>query len=142
MNKTASALIKLPGWIDKSLRHPMAAAAAISMGIKLSQESTKLRTGEIDRKEFRKRASAHIGAITGTVVGMALGAAVGRFSPGAGRVMGAFLGGLVGEGLGRDAIDRVGHIWSDEEESVEESNPDDAVEPAEGHDPELSGREL
>ena len=138
-NKT---LVKLPGWIDRGLRHPMAAAAAISMGIKLGQESTKLRTGEISREEFRKRASAHMGAITGSLAGMGLGVAFGRFWPGAGRIMGAFLGGLVGEQVGRDAVDRFGKRWS--EPSRDEDLQDSEVEPVEpqDHDHELARRDL
>lgn len=106
---------RIPEWIRKGLNHPMAAAAAMSLGIKLGQESTRLSSGDISREEFRKRAGQHVGAVTGTMAGAGAGVIIGRLWPGGGALIGAFLGGMLGEmggeRLGRATVDRLEGFW-------------------------------
>ena len=143
IGKTVS-LAKLPGWIGKALKHPMAAAVALSLGVKIGRESTRLRDGEISRDEFKKRTSVHMGSVSGTVAGASIGALLGRIWPGAGSVVGAFAGGMLGEMLGEQAgksvVQVVGRGWRDAEPKVETPKLD--VEPIEPHEREPTRRDL
>lgn len=87
---------RIPPWLDKSLNSPLAAAAALSFGVKLGKDGSSLRDGSISSEEFRKRLASNIGSVTGTGVGGVLGYAVGRLVPG-GSLIGAFTGGFLGE---------------------------------------------
>ena len=101
----------LPPWLSRALRHPVASAAAMTLGIRIGQELSRLRRGEIDREEFEKRAAQHLGALGGTLTGAGLGWSLGRAVPGLGAILGAFSGGLVGhlggERMGRAGAERV-----------------------------------
>ena len=136
-------MTKIPDWIRRGLRHPMAAAAAMSLGIKLGQESTRLSSGDISREEFRKRAGQHVGSVTGTVAGAGAGAIIGRLWPGGGAVVGAFLGGMLGEiggeRLGRATVDRLDRFWR-KPEPPEDDRID--VEPVSDDDAERTRRDL
>ena len=138
-------LAKLPDLIGKALKHPMAAAVALSLGVKLGRESTRLRDGEIDRDEFKKRTSVHMGAVTGTVAGASIGALLGRVWPGGGSVIGAFAGGMLGEMFGEQAgksvVQAVGRGWRDAEPEKEPATKLD-VEPIEPHETEPTRRDL
>lgn len=86
----------LPGWIGDGLRHPLAAAAAMSLGLRLGHEVYRYGDGEIDPEELKKKTGQHLGAVTGTLIGAAAGALV----PGSARAVSAFAGALLGELLG------------------------------------------
>ncbi|MEL7367285.1 MAG: hypothetical protein AAFN74_00090 [Myxococcota bacterium] len=135
---------KLPDWIDRGLKHPMAAATALSLGIKLGQESSKLKSGEINRAEFRRRAGTHVGAVSGTMVGASIGTLLGRVWPGGGHVLGAFMGGMLGEvwgeRAGRAAVERLVREPAKDKSTSKDSSH--AVEPVEDSKAELNRRNL
>jgi phage tail tape-measure protein len=81
-------------------RHPVLVVSTATMGVKVGQDGFRLRRGEIDAPEFRKRTGGHVGSMSGGLAGAAAGAAWGSALPGLGTVIGAFAGGLVGEELG------------------------------------------
>lgn len=130
---------KPPDWVDRGLKSHLAAAAALSLGVKLGQESRRLWSGEIDRHEFRRRTSFHVGTVCGTMTGAGIGAVIGRLWPGPGRVVGAFVGGMMGEifgeRIGRATVDRV---WKAGAPAATEV----PVEPIDDSPPERSRREL
>lgn len=107
----AAALRALPPWLAKALKHPMASAAAMTLGIRMGQELYRLRAGELSREDFEKRFGQHLGALVGTLGGAAAGYTLGQALPGFGAILGAFTGGLVGhmggEHLGRASAVRV-----------------------------------
>lgn len=92
---------KLPPWVTERLKSPMAVAAAMALGIRFGQEAYKLQTGEIDEEEFKRRAGVHLGSLTGTVGGAAIGSLAGIWFPGIGRLAGAFCGGMMGQMAGQ-----------------------------------------
>lgn len=114
----------LPPWLMKGLKHPVASAAAMTLGIRLGQEIYRLRTGELSRKEFEKRAGQHMGALAGTLCGASLGWSLGRALPGFGAIVGAFGGGLIGhiggEHFGRVGASRVADAFTKPEGAPEE----------------------
>lgn len=101
----------LPPWLTETLNSPVAAAAALTLGVKVGQEAYKLQTGEIDPEQFKRLAGRHVGAVTGTMTGAMFGSFVGKLIPNVGRIVGAFGGGvagqMVGEFLGRQVAERV-----------------------------------
>jgi hypothetical protein len=104
-------LPKLPDWIADKLKSPVAAAAALTIGIRFGQEAYRLQMGEISQEEFMRRLSVHMGAASGTIGGAAIGSLAGIWFPGIGRLAGAFCGGMVGQlagqHLGRISADRL-----------------------------------
>ncbi|MEO1232640.1 MAG: hypothetical protein AAFZ18_27470, partial [Myxococcota bacterium] len=70
----AVALRGLPPWLAKALKHPMASAAALTLGIRMGQELYRLRAGELSREDFEKRFGQHLGALVGTLSGASAGA--------------------------------------------------------------------
>lgn len=104
-------LPQLPDWVTERLKSPMAVAAAMALGIRFGQETYKFQTGEIDEEELKRRAGVHLGSLTGTVGGAAIGSLAGIWFPGFGRLAGAFCGGMMGqmagEHLGRKSADRL-----------------------------------
>ncbi|MEL6188736.1 MAG: hypothetical protein AAFU79_29300 [Myxococcota bacterium] len=129
----AVALRGLPPWLAKALKHPMASAAALTLGIRMGQELYRLRAGELSREDFEKRFGQHLGALVGTLSGAAAGYTLGQAFPGFGAIVGAFAGGLIGhvggEHLGRASAVRVAQAFVPHEPAGGE------VSPAEGpHD--------
>ncbi len=123
---------KIPEWVQRALRHPVAAAAAMTLGIRFGQEIYKLRIGELTPEEFEKRTGQHLGALGGTAVGLILGSAAGKALPGFGTVVGSFMGGMLGhmggEHLGRAGAGRLGQAVAPKGETSEEASPIDASE--------------
>ena len=113
----------------------MAAAAALSLGIKLGQESGRLKSGEIDSREFKKRTGSHVGMVGGTLTGAAVGTVIGRLWPVGGTILGAFMGGMVGqmwgEQAGRAAAERLDNAWQTKPSSPPKPKPDPEVHPVE-----------
>lgn len=103
--------VPLPPWLIDRLSSPVATAAALTLGLKVGQEASKLKSGEISPEEFKRRAGTHVGTITGTMAGALAGSVVGRWLPGLGTLAGAFGGGLmgqlIGENLTRKGADRL-----------------------------------
>lgn len=101
----------LPDWLVDKLKSPMAVAAAMAVGIKFGQEAYQWQQGEIDDDEFKRRLSVHLGSLSGTVGGAAIGSLAGIWFPGVGRLAGAFCGGmmgqLAGQHLGRMSAERL-----------------------------------
>lgn len=129
----------LPPWVGRALRHPMASAAAMTLGIRAGQELYKLRNGELSREDFIKRFGQHTGALAGTLSGAAAGYAIGKALPGGvGAILGGFGGGLIGhvsgEHLGRSGAARLATVLIPEEEGGEVS-PVAAAEPAAAEGP-------
>ena len=93
-------------------RHPVLVMATASMGFRVGREGLRLRRGEIDPPEFRKRTGGHVGAMSGGLAGAAAGAACGSVFPGVGTIVGAFAGGVLGEELGG----RVGRLATEQAE--------------------------
>lgn len=95
---------RVPDWISEGLRHPLAVAAAMTLGLRLGHEVYRYGDGDIDPEELKKKAGEHLGAVTGTLLGAAAGALV----PGSARAVSAFagalLGELAGEHLGRKVV--------------------------------------
>jgi phage tail tape-measure protein len=89
--------------IRKLTRHPMLVVSVTTLGVRLGKDAYAMREGEIDAPEFRKRAGAHLGHMSGGLAGAAAGAAAGSVLPGLGTLLGAFAGGMVGEHLGGKA---------------------------------------
>ncbi len=97
----------MPPWLVPILRHPVATAGAVTLGVRVGQEVYRLRLGEISPEEFEKRAGQHIGALLGAIGGASLGWSLGRGLPGIGHLAGAFAGGLVGQ-VGGEHVGRAG----------------------------------
>ncbi len=125
---------KLPDWLERGLTHPVAVAGVLSLGIKLGQESTRLRAGEISKEEFRKRAGRHLGAVTGTMSGAGVGSLLGRLWPGPGTLVGIFVGSMLGEmwgeKVGRNAVERFAHAWASAAKDSDPTTENDGSDPA------------
>lgn len=93
-------LIKIPQELLRRLQSPVAAAAALTLGLRVGQELYRVASGEISLEQFKKRTGLHVGTVTGTVGGAVAGAVAGRWLPGIGTLLGAFSGGLVGQFAG------------------------------------------
>jgi hypothetical protein len=87
---------KLPDWIGAGLKHPLAAAAAMTLGLRLGHEVYLFGADELDPDELKKRTGQHLGAVGGTLLGAAAGALV----PGSARAISCFAGALIGEIVG------------------------------------------
>src|SRR5262245_20803776 len=113
-------LPKIPRPILKLFRSPIVVISAASLGVRIGKDAYRLKVGEIDTKEFRKRTGANIGSISGGMAGAAAGAAAFSVVPGVGTMLGAFAGGMLGETvgakLGRRAAERL-------EEAFDPSSP-------------------
>lgn len=111
-------------------RHPVLVVSTASLGVKVGKDGFRLRSGEIDPPEFRKRAGGHVGSMGGGLAGAAAGAAWGSALPGLGTVIGAFAGGIIGEELGG----RVGQLAVEQAEITvtlrREQAPADAADGA------------
>lgn len=97
---------RLPDRIVDRLKHPLVAAAAVQLGVKVAQEVYKLRCGEMSVEQFKQRLGRHVGALAGTATGAVAGAWMGSVMPGVGTILGAFGGGLAGDLLGEYATRR------------------------------------
>ncbi len=121
-------LPKLPDWVSDRLKSPMAVAAAMALGIRFGQEAYKFQSGEISEEEFKRRAGVHLGSLTGTVGGAAIGSLAGIWFPGVGRLAGAFCGGMMGqmagEHLGRKSADRLVRKKRPDAVEAEEAPPE------------------
>lgn len=109
---------RLPPWLDRAFKNPITAAAALTLGVKMGHEVSRLRAEDIDTRQFKQEMGKHIGAVSGTTIGLAAGWFVGRLLPGVGNIVGAFAGGLLGELLGekvgRQSIERLQRSSKDE----------------------------
>jgi phage tail tape-measure protein len=87
----------------------MVVVSVATLGFRISRDGLKLREGEIDAQEFRRRTGGNVGSVSGGVVGATYGAIAGSILPGLGTVLGGFAGGMLGEvgggKLGRMAIE-------------------------------------
>jgi hypothetical protein len=132
-------LKRLPKRLKKGLKHPAVMAMTVKFGMKVGHEAYLLRTNEIDYDEFKKRTIAHIGEISGTTLGAAIGGLAGSWVPGVGALFGAFLGSMAGEMageyVGRKSAFRVHRVLRREEKREQ---------PGEERPPDLGlpGREL
>ena len=127
--------LPLPPWLIDRLSSPVATAAALTLGLKVGQEASKLKSGEISPEEFKRRAGSHVGTITGTMAGALAGSVIGRWLPGFGTLAGAFGGGLmgqmVGEHLTQKGADRIEPIVRRDEEADEAPQASEATQEAE-----------
>ena len=102
---------QIPPWLDRVMKNPLAAAAALTLGVKMGQEVSRLRAQDISPEQFKEKMGGHIGSVSGTMVGLVTGWFIGRLVPGFGNVVGAFTGGLlgeiIGEQLGREGVERL-----------------------------------
>jgi hypothetical protein len=136
-------LKRLPKRLKRGLKHPTVMAMTVKFGVKIGHEAYLLRTEEIDYTEFKKRTISHIGEISGTTLGAALGGLAGSWVPGVGAIFGAFLGSMAGEMageyVGRKSAVRVHKVLrSDEEKERGEAKPLEDASPSLG----LPGRDL
>lgn len=103
----------LPKRIWRKLgRNPVLVVATASTGIKIGREGLRLKRGEINHSEFRKRTGGHVGSMSGGLAGAAAGAVWGSMLPGFGTAIGAIAGGILGEELGG----RVGRVATEQAE--------------------------
>lgn len=120
----------LPEIIIRKLgRHPVAVVSTATLGFRLGKDGWRLKKGEIDVPEFRRRVGGHFGTVGGGLAGAAAGAAAGSaVIPGLGTVLGAFAGGMVGESLGgklgRGAVEGAESLF-------DRPGPEPATKPAE-----------
>jgi hypothetical protein len=137
--KIPAPIKRLPKRLKRGLRHPTVMAMTVRFGVKVGHEAYLFRTQEIDYDEFKKRTIAHIGEISGTTLGAAIGGLAGSWVPGVGALFGAFLGSMAGEMageyVGRKSAFRVHRVLRREEEKQKEDPPDPP-------DLTLPGREL
>ena len=105
-----------PGRINDRLKHPAVVAGALALGLRMGQEASRLKKGEIDLEQFRRNAAKHTGTVGGTLTGAALGAIAGSWLPGAGTILGAFAGAFLGEMVG----EQVGAIGAEKLERLYE----------------------
>lgn len=112
-------LKRLPKRLKRGLKHPTVMAMTVKFGMKVGHEAYLLRTNEITYAEFKKRTIAHIGEISGTTLGAAIGGLAGSWVPGVGALFGAFLGSMAGEMagqyVGRKSASRVHRVLVREE---------------------------
>ncbi|MGF1510157.1 MAG: hypothetical protein ACFB9M_11720 [Myxococcota bacterium] len=118
-------------------RHPAAVVTLASLGMRMGKDVRRMKAGDIDVVEFRRRGFTHVGSISGGMAGAAMGAAAGTaVAPGIGTILGAFTGSVVGDNvgtrLGRAAIEhaevQVGRTRSasmeEDGDSVESPEPE------------------
>lgn len=121
------------------MKNPVTAAAALTLGVKVGHEVSRLQAEDIGTEEFKQKVGGHVGSVSGTALGLAAGWFIGRLIPGMGNVLGAFAGGLfgemLGEQLGRRSIERLRRPPHAPSEQDTTNEPDDAAEEAPG-DPE------
>ncbi|MEM1025072.1 MAG: hypothetical protein AAGD10_08000 [Myxococcota bacterium] len=91
-------------------RHPTVVVTAATLSLRFAKDYQRVRSGEIDGAEFKRRGWTHVGSISGGMAGAAAGALAGTaFAPGLGTILGAFTGSLVGDEagsrLGRAAVE-------------------------------------
>lgn len=98
--------IRIPPEVVRRLSSPVAAAAALGLGLRLGQELYRVASGEISIAQFKKRTGMHVGTVTGTMAGAVAGTVAGRWVPGVGTLLGAFTGGLVGQFTGAHVMNK------------------------------------
>lgn len=82
-------------------RHPTAVVTFTTLSMRFGKDWMRVREGEIDVSEFRRRGFTHLGSVSGGLAGAAAGAAAGTvFAPGLGTILGAFAGSVVGDEAG------------------------------------------
>lgn len=91
---------RLPKRLKRGLKHPSVMAMTVKFGVQVGHETYRFRNAEIDYDEFKRRTIAHIGEISGTTLGAAVGGIAGSWVPGIGALFGAFAGSMVGEMVG------------------------------------------
>ncbi len=98
--------IRIPPEVIRRLNSPVAAAAALTLGLKVGQELYRVASGEISLAQFKKRTGMHVGTVTGTMAGAVAGTLAGRWVPGVGTLLGAFTGGLAGQFAGAHVMNK------------------------------------
>ena len=74
------------------------------LAVDQGNDTIKLISGDIDKKEYGRRSAENVGGAVGAAVGAATGAALGsRILPGVGTVLGGIIGGIAGGLGGRSA---------------------------------------
>jgi hypothetical protein len=82
-------------------RHPTAVVTFTTLSMRFGKDWMRVRDGDIDISEFRRRGFTHLGSVSGGLAGAAAGAAAGTaFAPGLGTILGAFAGSVVGDEAG------------------------------------------
>lgn len=82
-------------------RNPGVVVTFATLSMRMSKDYMRVRAGEIDGSEFRRRGFTHVGSISGGMAGAAAGALAGTaVAPGLGTVLGAFAGSMVGDDMG------------------------------------------
>jgi len=82
-------------------RHPTAVVTFTTLSMRFGKDWMRVREGEIDVSEFRRRGFTHVGSVSGGLAGAAAGAAAGTaVAPGLGTILGAFAGSVVGDECG------------------------------------------
>lgn len=103
-------------------RHPVLVVSTASLGVKVTRDALRMRSGEIDGTEFRARTGRNVGGMSGGLAGAAAGAAWGSVLPGLGTMLGAMAGGIVGEELGgrvgRLAIEQAEITWRERRDDL------------------------
>jgi hypothetical protein len=138
-------LRRIPKRLKRGLKHPTVMAMTVKFGVKVGHEAYLLRTEEIDYAEFKRRTIAHIGEISGTTLGAAIGGLAGSWVPGVGALFGAFLGSMAGEMageyVGRKSAHRVHRALRRDEQKRKDAAQSEKQEP-EPPDLKLPGRKL
>ena len=98
-------------------RHPTVVVTAATLSLRFAKDYQRVRSGEIDGAEFKRRGWTHVGSISGGMAGAAAGAVAGTaFVPGLGTILGAFTGSVVGDEagsrIGRAAVEHAEVQWS------------------------------
>lgn len=82
-------------------RHPTAVVTFTTLSLRFGKDWVRVKEGEIDVPEFRRRGFTHVGSVSGGIAGAAAGAAAGTVvAPGLGTILGAFAGSVAGDDLG------------------------------------------
>lgn len=110
---------RIPERIDKALRHPAVVAMTIKFGVNVGHEAYRLQANEITYAEFKRKTIAHIGEVSGTTLGAAIGGLAGSWMPGVGALVGAILGSMIGEHVGRKSALQVHTVWKRGEAPIE-----------------------
>lgn len=96
-------------------RHPVAIVSVASIGVRVGRDAFRMKSGEIDAKEFRARTGGNVGSIGGGALGATAGAVAGSVVPVLGSILGGFAGGLIGEAggakLGRAAMEQIESLF-------------------------------
>lgn len=120
---------RLPKRLKRGLKHPSVMAMTVKFGVQVGHETYRFRSKEIDYAEFKRRTISHIGEISGTTLGAAVGGIAGSWVPGVGALFGAFAGSMVGEMVGehlgrRSALGVHGVLSRNEKEQKAPEEPE------------------